>query len=179
MRPHLLLDIDGVLCPWGWLTPPEGFREYIPEAQVYVSESNTHRLASLQEHFDFVWCTAWEADANLTIGPVHELDPLPVIEFGTRRVGHRIFLPESVHSGLSFTSTWKLPWVVEWAEDKGPLAWIDDDLGEDAFEWADAREDSTKLCLTDCAVGLTDAIVASLIEFAQGVSINGASLRDG
>lgn len=41
-------------------------------------------------------------------------------------------------------TTWKLPDVRRFVGDR-PVAWIDDDLWEDAFEWAEERSSATLL----------------------------------
>jgi hypothetical protein len=67
-------------------------------------------LDFVEEHgVELVWCTTWERDANVHIGPHIGLPELPVIEFG-------------------FTATdWKFGAVLRYAEDR-PLVWLDDDF---------------------------------------------------
>lgn len=191
-KPALLLDIDGVLCPFGWTEVPSGYAapENLYDLAVVVSEANTDRLRNLQEDFDLVWATAWEGEANDVIGPFHELVPLPFIEFGTQRgPDGRIHLPPSVDliSHRSGSSSWKLPWIAAWADStEKPLAWVDDDIAEDAFEWAEARSETipTAVVPINCAEGLTDKAVTLLQEFARVIRVlreaaDGSSVPDG
>lgn len=186
MRPHLLLDVDGVLCPFPG-DQPEGYERYEPTLStrgwdglwVWVSEANKGRLATLSQHFDLTWATMWEDEANNTLLEVHDLTPLPVVYFD-----HRHSHPDSEHyiegypeiigiqrrfSGYSIDPgirTFKLPFIKAWADHhKVPLAWIDDDMDTDVFEWAEARTEDglpTLAIRTDPNVGLTDDHVVEL-----------------
>jgi HAD domain in Swiss Army Knife RNA repair proteins len=149
-KPLLLLDIDGVLCPFGGdLT--DGYELFDEETALYVSRTNTLRLARLAEYFELAWASRWGHDANVLLCDFDELPPLPHIDFSAL---------------LSMTGTFKLPAIELYVEDR-PFAWVDDQIGEDAFEWAAEREEPTLFIQTDAAVGLTDEIVDELIEFAR------------
>ena len=65
--------------------------------------------------------------------------------------------------------TWKLPDVQGFVGDR-PLAWVDDDLGPDAFAWAEQRETPTLLIRTEPSVGLTEQDVGRLEGFGRFVN---------
>jgi hypothetical protein len=159
----LLLDVDGVLCPFEGDIPvtrrvrPEGFeRVELPdgfsEDFVWVSRANGERLRRLGQSFEIVWATGWGDHANRVIGPFHELEHLAVIELKG-----------------SEEPTWKLPSISAYVGDERPCVWIDDDLGEDAERWAERRAGATMLVRCEPHVGLTDAIVQRCLDFAARV----------
>lgn len=125
MRPALLLDVDGVLCPFG-AGVPDGYSRYaVRENWAYLSPANATRLQRLRQHFDLRWCTAWQDQANEHLIDFHGLPPLPVMRFEGNRHDSR-----SAH--------WKLPWIKAWAKDK-PFAWIDDEIDDGVIKWAERR----------------------------------------
>ena len=66
---------------------------------------------------------------------------------------------------LQRTGTRKLAAVDHYAGDR-PLAWVDDELYDDAQNWAQARPARTLLVRTRAAVGLTHDDVDRLLTFA-------------
>lgn len=175
MKPFLLLDIDGCLCPYG---DGEGLeRIFLGDLWIWMDPSNMDRLARLAQSFALIWATAWEHEANDELGPLYGLGPLPVIEFGAKRLEGRILVPRTTDG----YDTWKLPWILSWVgqHPNRPIAWIDDDLGDDAFAWADDRETPTILVRTTPSIGLTDKDVEQLEKFAKGVANNGTYQEDG
>src|ERR671923_610599 len=90
-RPLLLLDVDGVLCPFEGELPstrrvgPDGYRqvslpEGLHEETLWISDANAERLRRLEDVYDLVWATGWGHYANRVIGPLHQLQELPVVE---------------------------------------------------------------------------------------------------
>ena len=60
------------------------------------------------------------------------------------------------------TAHWKLGPIGEYARGR-PLAWIDDSLSDECFEWAEARSEPTLLVHTRSEIGIQDAHVDALI----------------
>ncbi len=102
------------------------------------------------EVFEFVWATTWGASANDVYGLLHDLPPLPFIQLGE----------------MPRTGTRKLAAVHSYVGSR-PLAWVDDELYDDADTWARERSAPTFLLRTRASVGLTHADVERLIAFAQ------------
>ena len=156
-RPLLLIDVDGVLNP---LVPGlrSGFVSYVLLGyDVQLSRLHGRWLSGLGDVFDLTWATTWEHDADRIIAPLIDLPSgLPVIEFRSQSPGQ----------------TWKLTDVETYVEDR-PFAWIDDDLGPDAFEWAERRESPTLLIRVDPTVGLVEEHIDRLRSFGEGVLAEG------
>lgn len=119
--------------------PAPGFDRWVGET-----------LRALAERFELVWATAWEHRANTLLAPRYGLDTLPVIELGSPAGG----------------ATYKLASVIEAVGDSA-LAWVDDDLNDDAFAWAESREAPTLLLRPKSTRGLAAGHVARLEQFAH------------
>jgi len=150
VRPLLLLDVDGVVCPLGDAAPDQ-----VPIASTYVSLSH-HRLlpnwlAELTHVFELVWATTWEHDANELLAPLLGLPDLPVISFAGTVVGPG--------------ETVKLPAIRRFVGDRS-FAWVDDRLGIDATAWAAHRRPATLLRDIDPALGLAREDIDVLLAFA-------------
>ena len=63
----------------------------------------------------------------------------------------------------------KLPAVARFVGDR-PLAWVDDELFEDAFIWAAERTAITLLVRTSGSAGLSEANVRELQRFGEACS---------
>jgi hypothetical protein len=159
-KPVLALDVDGVISLFGFEGPPEEapcrFQLIDGMAHCIALETGP-MLQRLLPHFELVWATGWEDRANDSLPPILGLPQLPVLRFGgAARFG-------SAH--------WKLEPIGAYAAGR-PLAWVDDSLDESCHEWAERRSEPTLLVPTDSAVGLLDAHVGALIEWAEMYRVN-------
>lgn len=159
-KPILLLDVDGVLNAFGEDKP--ALEEVWMHGPYVISqpEGTRLRVAELSEVFDIVWTTAWEEQAPEE-WPAH----LGGLGADWPYIAWR--WPYDVRG------TWKLPDVVAWAEShaKGrPLAWLDDDLWNDARAWAATRNElraPTLLVTTIPHLGMTATDHAELMAFGR------------
>lgn len=151
----LLMDVDGVLFPVAEKPPRDFRRRRLEEgaAEVWFSWRVAGRLAMLDAHFEVVWCTAWGGDANRLVSRAHGIGARTVIDF-----------PPA--APITHGQTWKLAGVSEFVAER-PLAWIDDELGDDAHQWALSRSAPTLLVPTDPTKGLNDEHVRRLVDFAR------------
>jgi len=155
MKPILLLDVDGVLNVFGNRPPGQAleYEFWFELWPIRIPLGTTARLARLAEHYDIVWCTAWEDNA-----------PRVLSKYLGAYLADCPYISWYAGSG----PTWKLNDVRVWLEEHGDgrdVAWVDDDLYEDAQYWALGRPD---LCLvkTDPARGLTEDVVRVLVSYA-------------
>jgi hypothetical protein len=152
LKPLLLLDVDGVLAPLlTGGTVPDGFAEHtVMGDRLLLSQLHGEWLVALSDDFELVWATSWEDDAQ-AIAPLLGLPTnMPVIRLGD----------------VEQPGTWKLAAIARYVGDR-PLAWVDDDLGEDAFEWAGARSAPTLLLRADPRIGLLPSHIDQLVRFAK------------
>ncbi|MFI6321186.1 HAD domain-containing protein [Nonomuraea sp. NPDC050556] len=117
VRPLLLVDVDGVLNPFG--RPSPAFRRYScpVDGRTYTVHLNPWHGArlldlALQTRSELVWATTWEDNANDWIAPRLGLPRLPVIHLGPDR-------PSEV--GEMF----KTPAVADYVQGR-PFVWFDD-----------------------------------------------------
>ena len=103
-----------------------------------MSPSLGTRLSLLGERFQLVWATGWEHEANRVLAPILGLPELPVIEFPRDEDGTFVKLV-TVSKISSATS----------------VVWLDDELTEEAKEWARNRVGATLLVDVDPSTGLT------------------------
>lgn len=155
-KPILLVDVDGVLNAFGFS------RIHYPEFEdvwdhgafrIHVPAGTRDRMQRLAEVYDLVWATAWEDKAAPEWGP---------------RLG---VMGDSPHIAWRYGSvmdqTWKLRDVEAWCEANAgdrPVAWIDDDLHEDASRWA--KKHGYHLVRTNPTHGMTDGDFRSLMLYA-------------
>lgn len=133
--------------------PPSGYeRAEINGYEVVFSAAHAQWLLELHGAYDLTWATTWGERANHSLGPVLGLPTLPVIEIVKDRTAPTAKLASVVeHVGLR------------------DVAWIDDELYEDARVWADARTGRTLLIRTSGYVGMTPDHFASLVAFAKAL----------
>lgn len=157
MKPLLLLDIDGVLCPYDSAWPNEleripGHRYafYNPRHSIYLKE-----LAGI---YDLAWASMWMNDANVVLAPLYDLEPLPFVNF-TARFSYDKF---------KTAQTFKLDAVQRFVEDR-PMVWVDDDFYKDAFRWARERNETipSHLIHTDPTIGLDHEMIQELREWPK------------
>lgn len=156
-RPILLVDIDGVLNPWGIEVCPDGYCEY----ELFADDDEPVRLAAvhgewlreLSDVFDLAWASAWGFQAYKLLGPILDLPEFPFVPMPPTR-----FAPED-----------KVPAVAEYVGDR-PAAWIDDLIGEAAWRWAESRRVPTLLMQIDHKRGLTRPTVDQLLSWARRFS---------
>jgi hypothetical protein len=150
MRPLLLFDVDGVLSPTGSAVPPGFERRSTSTYSVVVSPDHRAWLQTLSESFELVWASTWGEAANRVYGEILGLEKIPVIPL--------VDLPRA--------GTRKLAAVDGYVGDRA-LAWVDDELYDDAQIWARGRSAPTLLVRTLGAVGLTRGDVDRLLAFGQ------------
>jgi len=151
-KPLLLLDVDGVLRPFGH---DEGHVEAVLDFDPIRYDPQTPaRLARLAAQFRLVWATAWEDAANDLLAPLFELPPLPVIRFDDQ---------------VAISDSWKLPAIKRFVGEH-PFAWIDDDVGPDAHRWAGTRGVATLLLDIEPQRGLHAGHEQELLAYAASVN---------
>jgi hypothetical protein len=154
-RPLLLIDVDGVVCPYAdELVDPAAAgleRATVGYSQVWLSRDVAEHLHHLGELFQLVWCTAWEDHAAEFLAPLLGLPAMPVIRFDET-------IMEECH--------WKWPAIEAFAGDRA-FAWIDDEIGRDDLARARKRSVPTLLVRVEGTHGLHDVHVEQLERFAQ------------
>ncbi len=179
-QPLLLLDVDGVLCPFGEHTyAAHREMEMIRCRDNWVVQARPrvrHHLATLREHYELVWATMWEESANTYLLDFFGLDPLPVIEFAKGMwppANGSYDLKINDYIAKATTQTYKLPAIEAFVGER-PFVWVDDHLLEDAWVWAEHRNNvlgiPTLFICPDPTVGLTSLHVGQMLDFAHIVS---------
>lgn len=78
----LLLDIDGVLNPYGGEHPPPGYADHhvFPgEEPIRVNPLHGVWIAEAREVLHVAWASSWNDDANTLLAPLLKVAPLPVV----------------------------------------------------------------------------------------------------
>jgi hypothetical protein len=156
-RPLLAVDVDGVISLFGFEEPPDGSTvcfEAIDGVVHCLSLPVGERLSRLSELYDLVWATGWEERANRHLPRLLGVPELPHLSFdGAARFGR---------------ADWKLERLGEYAEGR-PLAWLDDSFDEECYEWARRRAEPTLLVATEPHLGLEEAHVEALLDWARNL----------
>lgn len=153
VRPALLLDVDGVLNPYGTVTCPEGFTEHdlFPgEEPVRLCPLHGEWISELRQVFDVAWATAWNDDANRLLAPLLGIAVLPVVTMPSAP-----FQPRD-----------KVSPVARFAAQR-PAVWIDDLHPAEAWAWSTRRREPTLLIPVAPATGLTRQAVDQALIWAR------------
>jgi hypothetical protein len=156
-RPLLLIDVDGVISLFGFppTARPDGLPTLVNGIPHWLSAHASPRLLRLSEHFECVWCTGWEEKAEEHLTPLLGLPGgWPHLSLGQLSDGER---------------HWKLDAICEFTGPDRAVAWIDDAHDPSCDEWVASRAGPTLLVRTDPAVGVTEADVELLVEWARVV----------
>jgi hypothetical protein len=144
-KPLLLIDIDGVLNPYARADDPvpDAYTEHMIDGErVLLSTQHGDWMRELAVAYELVWASSWEADCDRLIGRVIGAPAdMPFLVFAER--DDKDWL-------------WKLPAVRRFVGDRA-VAWLDDDHGQGADDWAATREAPTLLVRPDARVGWTSA----------------------
>jgi hypothetical protein len=158
-RPILFVDVDGVISLFGFEPGDEtlpGPLHWIDGVAHCIPDDVGVRLVSLAESFELVWASGWEERANEHLPFLLRLPfrELPTLTFG----GRAIF--GSAH--------WKVDAIDDYSRGRA-AAWVDDNLDETCWEWAETRREPTLLIETKTWQGLTDEHVELLLGWAAGL----------
>lgn len=155
-RPLLLLDVDGVIRPFGAGCDGELVTLVTGTDTVQVSARCGERLRLLAARFELVWATSWEDEANHVLcGPLG-LPPLRGIRFGD----------DESAPGCSY----KLAAIERFVGDR-PAVYLDDDVGHDVSAWSAEREVRTLVIEVDPRRGLDDDIVRTVLTFGDHLDV--------
>jgi hypothetical protein len=153
-RPILAVDIDGVISLFGAEEQPDrAFTklELVDGVPHLISLPCGERLVRLSEHFELVWASGWEDKANFYLPALLGLPDLPHVTFDG-----------AVAAGGAH---WKLGPLEEYGQGRA-MAWIDDNFDQSCYEWAEQREQPTLLVPTETHLGLEEAHVEALRQWA-------------
>ena len=149
--PVLLLDVDGVINPYGDACPP-GYAEHdlFPDDEpVRVNPDHGRWITELQDHYDVLWASGWNDEANDLLAPLLGIAPLPVLAM----------------PATPFRPGDKVPRIAAGTHGRA-AAWLDDLHTPEAGDWAAARPWPTLLVPVDPARGLLREHVDALLAWA-------------
>lgn len=152
----LILDIDGVLNPFGFGdSAPVGFSELVLSegSKVFLNiPVHSAFLETVSRSSEIVWGSAWEDEANLLCEHFY-MDNFRHIPLSKEDVG---------------LGTWKIRSIKNWVQENGEnfkkIVWVDDELESDANDWAEERGDM--MCVkTNPIKGLTIREFQKILNF--------------
>ena len=158
-KPVLFVDVDGVISVFGFPHdgPPPGRMYSVDGLPHCIANGSGERLLRLAETFELVWATGWEERANEHLPHILGLGmELPTLSFDSTPVWG--------------TAHWKLSAIERYAAER-PAAWIDDSFNDECWSWAKRREAPTLLVRTEPAIGIKDAHVTHLEEWAAALAV--------
>jgi hypothetical protein len=153
-RPILAVDVDGVISLFGAEEKPDRAHtrfELVDGVPHLISLPAGDRLRRLSERFELIWASGWEDKANFYLPAMLGLPELPHVTFGGA------VSAEAAH--------WKLEPLEAFAAGRA-LAWIDDNFNEGCYAWAERRLEPTLLVPTESHLGLEEAHVEALQQWA-------------
>ena len=159
MRPIVLLDLDGVLSPFGAQARPDGYEEKVlfeGEAPNRFCVAHGGWIRDLAAVADVWWATAWGQNANDLFLPLLGVDPLPFVPF-----------PHP----LPFPPELKVPAVDAVVGDR-PAVWIDDNHTAAGRRWAAERAAATLLVPVDPAIGWTRSDVDAVLNWISAKAVS-------
>ena len=156
-KPILAVDVDGVISLFGFEEKPDRSQtklELVDGVPHAISLPAGDRLLRLSEYFELVWATGWEDKANFYLPQILGVPELPHVTFdGTVRAG---------------AAHWKVGPLDEYGQGRA-MAWIDDNFDASCYEWAEQREEPTLLVPTETHLGLEEAHVEVLQQWAMAL----------
>jgi hypothetical protein len=151
-KPLLAVDIDGVISLFGFEERPAHTQLQLVDGVPHcISLAVGERLRRLSDRFELVWASGWEDKANFYLPQLLGLPELP----------HLSFHIEARAGGVH----WKLAALEAYAGERA-VAWVDDNFDDSCYEWAERRAAPTLLVPTEPHLGLEEAHVAALDDWA-------------
>ena len=151
------MDIDGVLNPFlSFDLAEKGFVHVVEGWHSASLDLVNHKLwlHDLYDRADLVWGSSWLQDSNSLIKHYELPSDLDYVSLNFK--------------GNDPDVTWKLSSVRSFASRRSsdviPVVWIDDEIKQDALDWAKARG-NTMIVVTDPSVGWTKEQYQAILKF--------------